>query len=379
MVAATTGDTGEDGSARATADAVAWPRETPPSIALDDAPARLLASPAPSVGCEEAEAALREHYGLLGRAVPLGGERDRNFMVTLDDGTRRVLKVYHEAEDPQARSFQHGAMFHMEHVGCACRVPRVLPTRDGSDECLVTVGGRSHPAVLISVVPGRPRDLVDASPALRRALGRTAAHVGVALADYRHPASRRVLLWDLMQVGRLGHLAVDVPEPDLRRWLVGVLDRFAASVRPRALALPSQVIHNDMSGSNVLLDGDVVGGLIDFGDVVWAPRVNEVAVLAGYCAARDPFEAIGDALEGYETVRPLDEAEVEALADLAAARVALRLLVYRWRAELFPRDRDRILRHAAAGRRLAAAHAALPAGAGRDAILRRWADRRRGA
>ena len=345
---------------------------------LDAAAARLLATPPPLVSAAAGEAALRNSYGLRGRAEALAAERDRNFMVTLDDGSRRVLKVYHEADDAEARAFQTGALVHMERAGCACVVPRLVRTLRGEEDCGIDAGGRPYRAILIDVVPGGPGDFDSASPALRRGLGRAAAEIGIALADYRHPAAHRVLLWDAMQVGRLAPVADAVPDPALRHWLRGLLDRFAATVRPRAERLPAQVIHNDMSGSNVFVRGGEVSGVIDFGDMVWAPRVNEIAVLANYCMGRDPLAAIADAVDGYETLRRLDEAEVDLLYDLAAARLALRVLMYRWRAELFPADRDYILRHSVAGHRLAEAFAAHAPGAGRDGVLKLWARRRRG-
>ncbi len=343
-----------------------------------DAAAELLATPPPPVDEAAAEAALRDHYGLHGRARALTAERDRNFMVALADGSRRVLKVYHEAEDAGTRAFQTGVLLHMERVGVACAVPRLIRTRDGAEDCGVAAAGRRYRAILISVVPGAPGDLGGAGPALRRDLGRAAAAVGLALAGYDHPAARRVLLWDLMQLARLAFLVEGMPDPSRRRWLAGTLARFAAEVRPRALDLPAQVIHNDMNGSNVFVAGEAVSGIIDFGDMVRAPRVNEIAVAANYvmAAERDPVAAIGDVLEGYESLRPLDEAEVDLLHDLVLARLATRLLVYQWRTELFPENRDYTLRHAEAGWRLADAFAARTSGAGRDAILERWTARR---
>lgn len=343
-----------------------------------DSAAALLATPPPPVDEAAAEAALRDHYGLDGRAQPLAAERDRNFMVALADGTRRVFKVYHEAEDAETRAFQTGVFLHMERAGVACAVPRLIRTRDGTADCGVEAAGRGYRAILISVVPGAPGDLGGAGPALRSDLGRAAAAIGLALAGYDHPAARRVLLWDLMQLGRLAWLVDGVADAARRRWLAGTLARFDTEVRPRALDLPAQVIHNDMNGSNVFVAGEAVSGVIDFGDMVRAPRVNEIAVAANYvlAATLDPVDAIGDVLEGYETVRRLEEAEVGLLHDLVLARLATRLLVYLWRTELFPENRDYTLRHAETGWRLADVFAAMAPGAGRDAIIERWASRR---
>ncbi len=337
----------------------------------------LLATPPPPVDAATAEAALREHYGLDGRARPLAAERDRNFLVTLPDGTSRVFKVYHAADDAPTRAFQHGALLHMERVGVGCPVPRLIGTRQGGLSCEIAAGGRPFHAILITVVPGAPGNLGAAGPALRRDLGRAAAAIGTALAGYDHPAARRALPWDLMQIERFADVVATVPDPARRRWIAATLERFGAHGRPRAATLPHQVIHNDLNGSNVFLDGERVCGVIDFGDMVWAPRIADAAVAANYCmaAAHDPADAMAEVLEGYDALRPLDGAEVELFPDLVAARLALRLLIYQWRADLFPENRDYILRHGEAGRRLAESFAAAAPGAARDALLRRWTGR----
>ena len=67
-------------------------------------------------------------------------------------------------------------------------------------------------------------------------------------------------------------------------------------LRPRLNALPWQVIHNDANDHNVIVSADRrTVSLIDFGDIVYAPRVCGLAVACAYAmlgqaepGARDP-------------------------------------------------------------------------------------------
>ena len=65
---------------------------------------------------------------------------------------------------------------------------------------------------------------------------------------------------------------------------------------PRLAALRAQVIHNDYHLYNVLVAPDdqarIVTGIIDFGDMVHAPLVGEVATAAAFhmAGSADPFE-----------------------------------------------------------------------------------------
>ena len=61
--------------------------------------------------------------------------------------------------------------------------------------------------------------------------------------------------------------------------------RFTEHARPALPGLRAQAIHNDLNLYNVLVDPrdhDVIAGILDFGDMVRAPLVNDLAVAASY-------------------------------------------------------------------------------------------------
>ena len=337
---------------------------------------RLLTTPPPDVSLEEAARILEDGYGLCGRLQLLAGERDRNFLLETEAGWKGVLKVYSRVDAPEMRDFQHGALLHVARSGHSGLVPELVPTRDGEAELLFAGRDGDHWVILLSCLPGICPAATPHTPLLRRNLGRAIGELHVALADYRHACEDRVLLWDHMQVLRMRHFAPDIADAAHRVWLTAFLDRFEHVVRPQALALPRQVIHNDLSTSNVLVDAeatDRITGIIDFGDIVRAPRINELAVAASYFLTGDGdlVSEMADLIEGYETVQPLLDAEVALLPDLIQARLATRILIYQWRAALFPDNRGYILRNSEGAWRMIDRMKQSPARAMRDALLAR--------
>ncbi|MDF1586811.1 phosphotransferase [Marinimicrococcus flavescens] len=318
---------------------------------------RLLTTPPPAVSEAQAASVAKEIYGVVASARLLAGERDRNFMLWAADGWRGVLKFYNSADDAATRDFQHGALLHIERSGHHSDVPRLVKTLAGEHEFRVRVGGASQVGIMISCIPGRGAGEFSSTPMLRRSIGRATAELAVALADYDHACARRVLLWDSMQVGHLRGFADSMPPSERTAWLSGFLDRFADGVHDAARALPQQVIHNDLSTCNVLVHNDrpgTVSGIIDFGDMAHAPTVNDLAITASYfmTGRGDPADELADFLEGYETARPLGEAEIALIPELIQARLATRVLLYQWRAMLFPENRAYILRNSEGAWRL---------------------------
>ncbi|WP_138470633.1 phosphotransferase [Poseidonocella sp. HB161398] len=302
--------------------------------------ARSLRVPRPVLSAAQAEARLRQGWGCEARADLLGGERDLNFLARSADGFRGVFKVFNATEDPRGRAFQTGLLRHLETAAPGLPVPRLVPALGGGAEC----EGEGGVAILITCLDGRMPG--PPSAPLRREAGRVAAELHCALKDFRDPAADRILLWDVMQLPRLAPLLELLP-PALRHAVGPVLAEMAAR-REVLAALPRQVIHGDLSPSNLLADagtGVRITGIIDFGDAVLAPRIADLAVAASYFIDGTAFgDQVAELAEGYERVQPLLPAERAALPLLVRARLAARIVLPYWRAQMFPENRDYILR-----------------------------------
>ncbi|MBX3566436.1 MAG: phosphotransferase [Rhizobiaceae bacterium] len=292
-------------------------------------------------------------YGLDVEATILAGERDRNFLITEAGEPRCVLKVYNQMDDADTRDFQQRALLHVHRHGGGGFVPRLMPTLDGAAEFHFVAGGQEHHGTLISFMRGVSQNLVPSSRALRQDIGRSCATLDKALSSFHHAAARRELLWDIMQLASLQPMVQMVDDVRRRRWMEEFIASFVGVAVPELYACRCQIIHNDINTSNILVAEDTkdrVSGVIDFGDMVYAPLINEIGVAAGYAAKPedDLFEVIADLMVGYEEVIPLQEVEVRQLYHAVVARLVARVLIYLWRSSMFPQNRDYILRNSEA-------------------------------
>jgi 4-aminobutyrate aminotransferase-like enzyme/Ser/Thr protein kinase RdoA (MazF antagonist) len=219
----------------------------------------------------------RELYGLDASADPLPGERDLNFALTTADA-RYVLKLHAGAPDMALEDAV------LEYLRDEPAVPRLAGRTQQH-------GG--YTVRLLSWLEGEPWAL---APGDRASLGATVARVDRALAHFIHPDMHRPHPWDL------------------RHGYEGSLEH-----------LPHQVIHNDANEYNVLVADGVVNGLIDFGDVVFCPRVCGLAIAGAYAmqGCPDPARAVVDVVRGYHEVTPLRADELAVLYELMLARLRM--------------------------------------------------------
>jgi Ser/Thr protein kinase RdoA (MazF antagonist) len=139
---------------------------------------------------------------------------------------------------------------------------------------------------------------------------------------------------------RILHHVKDEPLRDL---VAGALEDFEARAVPGFAGLRSKVIHSDLNPENILVeqsDADAVAGVIDFGDMLHAPLIVDVAICASYLRATtgDPFCHIAEFLAGYHSVTRLTLAEIDLLPDLLRTRLAASIAILAWRESLRSAD-----------------------------------------
>ncbi|KOF20081.1 phosphotransferase [Ensifer adhaerens] len=314
----------------------------------------------------DAEAAVMQVYGVAGTIRRLSSERDETFLFTRSDGTDFILKIANPAEDPAALEFQDGALLHLEAAPPAVPVPRLIPTKSGEPSHTLSTADGPRIMRLLTFLRGELQYRTPASEAQSRNVGRALAELGLGLEDYdgRPPAGK--LMWDISHTLDLTAV-VDHVAPERRAQAEAVLAEFERALPAITRLKRRQIIHNDFNPHNVLLDPaapTAVVGIIDFGDMVHAPLINDLAVALSYHLATENWAArTSSFLEGFLSARALEPAEMELLPVLTRSRLAMSLIIAEWRSARFPENRDYIMRnHATAWRGLQNISNLTPAG-----------------
>lgn len=326
----------------------------------------------PQVSTEQAQALAWEAYGIQGNAQPLSGERDRNFLVRTADGSAVTLKFISAAESLAETEMQIAVLKHLAGR-CAVPVPLHHPLRLPT---ATQASARVHTSPLTrpvtshvtspdwldwrspagehlrvrcySFLDGKAGSDLQRSGAAWQAWGLAIAQLHGALADFAHPATERPFLWDARRAPMLRPWLEVVDDAQLRAQIAAFWAVFEQRLAQLGPQLPTQTIHNDLSPSNLLAsdDGLCIAGVLDFGDMLLAPRVADLAISASYQMPLTdaPDAALAAMLAGYESLLPLSAAEHALLTDLILARLTQRMVITAWRARLYPDNRVYILR-----------------------------------
>jgi homoserine kinase type II len=248
------------------------------------------------------------------------GVENSNFLVVTESG-QFILTLYEKRVAAEDLPFFLGLMEHLSAKGINCPTP----VHDREGKALKRLAGR--PAAMVTFLAGmgvrRPR------PEHCAAVGAALAQLHLAGADF--------------SIHRKNALTVDGWRPlyeqcggradSVRPGLAALIeDELAAADRSWPTGLPRGVIHADLFPDNVFFLSNKLSGLIDFYFACNDMLAYDIAVCVNaWCFEIDGSLNVTKArslLTGYTSVRPLSEAEIDALPILARGS-ALRFLLTR--------------------------------------------------
>jgi homoserine kinase type II len=232
-----------------------------------------------------------------------------------------ILTLYEKRVDRNDLPFFLGLMHHLYEGGLNCPLP--LPRKDG--ELLGELSGR--PAALISFLEGMWLRKPEARHC--REVGRALAEMHVAGEGFEIRRENALSLSGWRPLWEKSAARADEVEEGLGAEIPAELDDLEANW-PKDL--PTGVIHADLFQDNVFFLGDRLSGLIDFYFACNDLLVYDVAIcLNAWCFEKDGSFNVTKGmalLQGYESVRPLSDAEAAALPILARGS-ALRFFLTR--------------------------------------------------
>lgn len=283
------------------------------------------------LSCAEVEYLVDTEYGLKVKAELLPGYKDQNFKLNSLSGQQYIFKACFDEQAYDELDLENQAMLFLhKHAEAVC-VPLCIENRKGEMiTCLQTSQGVAY-VRLLRYLPGRFMvDTVLHSDKLLEAIGAYFGRIDYCLQGFFHVAAYRSLPWDLKRVYEVIQARIaDVEDSDKRRLIERLMEDYRLYAAPKLACLRSSVIHNDGNDYNILVEGQSVTGVIDFGDMVYSHTINELAIVVTYAilGKPDPLDAACLVIKGYHHAFPLRDAEIQVLFRLILMRLCASIAI----------------------------------------------------
>ena len=313
---------------------------------------RSTADTAPRFSIKDAEGIARDYFGKNGLAQNLPSERDQNFLIKTGKDKKFVLKIANSQETQGHLEFQNHVIDHVSRSSSREICPRLVSSLNGNlIESFKKSGKKEHLVRLVEYIEGTPLgDVCPHSRDLLFDLGCFTASLGRALQGLDGTDVGKDFIWNPANGLHIIRNNLDqVADADSRALLTQIVERLEKR-RPLFTNLPKGLIHNDGNDYNIIVSSSgrdedsgfcrKIAAIIDFGDIVYAWRLNDLAVVLAYAMLhkKNPLHDAAIIVEGYHSLCPLHEAELEVLFDLIVLRLSMSVAVSAVQKKMRPED-----------------------------------------
>lgn len=270
---------------------------------------------------------IQENFGLTGEITPLPGERDLNFKIQTAQESY-IFKIH----DASEREFIELQQIILEKVSQISQLNQPKPITSATGKNLIDLP-EGKIGRLLTWADGELFSQSDKTPKLKQSLGTAVALVDKHLVDLdvsNHLITlNRPFGWNVLQAKNLVDQISLIKDEQLKVEVKQAFEFALTQVMPKLAQLPTQAIHNDANDNNIVVKDNQVVSLIDFGDVINAPRVSGLAVACAYAISdlTDPILDILPVIRGYHLVTPLTASELELIFGLIKLRVATSIVM----------------------------------------------------
>ncbi|MDG1734454.1 MAG: aminotransferase class III-fold pyridoxal phosphate-dependent enzyme [Crocinitomicaceae bacterium] len=270
--------------------------------------------------------AISQAFGIVPIEIKkLNGYENENYLITAKDA-RFIFKSYPNNKKTKALlEAECGALLHLQKEG-PLSTPIPVAFSCGSFVKTLHIEKKTKLCRMLTFLPGNFLGDAPATHVLMESLGAFLAELNKKLSDFHSYAlEARNYAWDLQNLHLNKKHIKHISSPEKRRLVLYFFQQFETHVSPLIPSLRKSFIHSDFNEWNVLIEGNRVVGLIDFGDMVYSPVINEVATALTYLTYDKEtfFEWATPFLKAYHNIIPLKETEVELLYYLIATKLCI--------------------------------------------------------
>ncbi len=275
---------------------------------------------------------LLQHYGIASSQIEsLAGYEDVNYLIQTTKKQKYILKISHPDTPKKMIKAQNQLLKHLaKFPKTASLYPQLVPTINESATLLISKNKTKIHLRLLSFLEGTFLAEAFHTKALFYNIGQFVGTTNTQLGAVKINALElRKLEWDLQYLADTTHYLSSIQKPQRRTLVHYFLQQIIQTVQPQLKQVPKSIIHGDINDWNLLVTGNKVAGLIDFGDTSYSHTINELAITIAYAIMNkeQPLEWAAEIVRGYHKKRPLKAIELKVLYWLIAGRWCQTVLI----------------------------------------------------
>ena len=209
----------------------------------------------------------------------LNSERDINYLISIKNKKKYVLKISNPSEILDILKYQDRLINHLRKDNNLKRyIPKIYHTKivtyldKKNRECFVR---------LLSYIDGRMYGDIKNNEKIERSLGGLLANISIQLKSYVDPIGIRKFIWDPSNINWIKK-DINIFRGKNKLILLNVFSEYQKYVKVNKKKIRYSITHSDPNNYNLVVKNNEINGLLDYGDSIYAPTINDLAICLSY-------------------------------------------------------------------------------------------------
>ena len=273
---------------------------------------------------------LKENYTIFKnkelKFVDLNSERDKNFLVEIDGSNKFVVKISNPAEKKSFLELQDFVLDKLKFTKIHHYIPKKIHNKI---KFYLDINKRKYFVRILTFMDGEMYAEIKHNAALEKSLGNFLGLLSTSLKNIGHPASFRTFEWNPSNIEWIKNEINIFENEDDKQNILSVLNEYNNFVKNNKKNLSYSLTHGDVNNYNLVVRNNEIAGLIDYGDMIYAPIINDLAIALAYALINKAniLSTLKNIIVNYFTNHLISENDIISLMTLAKCRLALTVTI----------------------------------------------------
>ena len=285
---------------------------------------------------------LKENYSFLYKKKfslkSLNSERDRNFLIHINKKNNYVLKISNSEESLDLLDLQD---YVLNKLNKRKSLNKYIPKKIHKIIKIYTdLDNRKCYVRLLSYIEGKMYASVKHNSYIENSLGSLLGNLSKELQNIIQPSAFRKFEWDPSNIKWITK-EIKMFKGINKLTILRNLKEHNFFVSKNIDKLRFSLTHGDANNYNLVVNKNTITGLLDYGDMIYAPSINDLAVSLSYALMnkKDIYSTLKNIIIPYHKIFPITFDETFSLMSLVKARLTITVVMAEKQRKKFPNNR----------------------------------------
>ena len=266
---------------------------------------------------------------------PLNSERDKNFIINIDSKNKYVLKISNCEETKDLLDLQD---YVLNNLNKRNSIKKYVPkTKHRSIKTFLDLDNRICFVRILTFIEGRMYASVDHNSELENSLGNLLGNLSKELQSINKPSAFRKFEWDPSKLEWINK-EVYMFSGRKKEIILKNLKDHNIFVKKNIKNLRCSLTHGDLNNYNLVVCENKVSGILDYGDMIFAPTINDLAITLSYALMNKDniYLSLKNIIISYNKIFQISFDEIFSLITLVKARLTITVVMAEKQRKKFP-------------------------------------------